>query len=618
MTDARDQSYFPGWKLRLTIRLDEFASANRLKPVPSKSTKNLNGVRDPRGALQVIADPQAPPGVNRFVIVEQGATQAQTPTAQARSSDGLTFDVSVIPKDMTWDQNGIRTADTLSATFKFIDCPIDPRTVRSCAVEAFIGTVSGEEYYAGIQGNTRTGYSAQGQGESLNVIPDTYLDENRKQRTNSRFLGWVDKWNVEWEDEQEPTIRIDCRDNTSLLIEQQAPPRLVLDMNSPIDKSIATYLSHFPQFQGLSIQYLPTSSMPPVLKSVLCNTAYRPNLGPQPSKSGSSNDKLSVWDYLTDVCGSIGHIVRVQGTTIIVQVPRSVTPGTPQPRIDDPFQGRQLATGEFLTYRRLLYGRNIKTMHISRNYAKMSPSNIEVRSYDTEQKTLRVARYPLPGDKDKNGNPTRLTNAIPGDAQPDQKWDVKRVYGIKDEKTLRQIAQAFYEQQGRSELQCEIKTMNLSSFGGGNLDPDFLDMQAGDCFEVLVNRSDDEVNTLTLIEKAQTIQAKNAVFMQSLGFDSEFAQAYAKAYTDAGFLPQWRLQNMKVTCTSEQGVEISLTGCNYIEVRSDQSLAPGEEPGTQDETAPTTTPNNPSQGVNQGQLFPPAPNETTPDKWPPF
>ena len=608
-TEYPDQSYYPGAKIRMTIRLDEFGASNRLKPAPSKTTKNLNGIRDPRGALQAVQDPSAPQGVTRYLIVEQGATQAQPATDQARSSDGLTFDVTVIPKDMTWDQNGIRTADTLSATFKFIDCPIDPRCVRSCAIEAFIGTVSDDEFAAGIQGRTRSGFAAQGQGESLNIIPDTYLDANRVQRTNSRFIGWVDKWDVEWEDEAEPSIRIDCRDNTSLFIEQQCPPRLVLDMNSPIDKAIAVYLSHFPQMQGLSVQYLPTTDTPPTLAKLLCNTAYRPQLGPHPSKTGG-NDKMSVWDYLTDVCGSIGHNIRVQGTTIIVQTPRAVTPGLPQPRVDDPFQGRTLATGEELTYRRFLYGRNIKSMKVSRNFAKQVPTNIEIRSYNTENKELAVERFPLPED--------RLQYAIPGDAQPDQKWLVKSVFGIKDKKILKIIAQSMYEQLGRSELQCEIVTRNLSSFGGGNLDPDILDMQAGDTFELLTNRSDDEVSTISSIEKALTVQQKNAVFMQSLGFASDFATAYAKVYTDAGFLSQWRTKNMKVVWNTESGIDITLTGMNYIEVRADQYQPAGQEPSTQDPTQPQMNATNKPQSLNSGQTSDPLPNQTTPEKWPPF
>lgn len=601
-----EQSYYPSAKLRLTIRLDEFGDGSRLAAVPNKSTKNLNGVRDPRGALQAVLDPGAPAGVTRYLIVEQGATQAQPATAQARSSDGLTFDVTVIPSDMVWDQNGIRTADTLSATIKYIDCPIDPRCVRSIAVEAFFGAVKGEDFFAGINGASRTIENGEvSRTEPLNLLPDTYLDDSRRDRTNSRFLGWVDKWDPQWDDNKEPSIRIECRDNTQLLIEQQAPPRLVLDGSVPLDKAIATYLSHFPQCQGITVQYLPGTDTPPTLSSVLLNTAYRPNLGPQPAKGMAGNDKLSVWDYLTDVCGAVGHTIRVSGTVVIIQRPRSVYASTPATRVDDPFQGRVLATGEELVYRRFLYGRNVKSMHTPRTFTKHQPANIEVRCYDTERGTILVERFPLPAD--------RLKYAIPGDAQPDQKWDVKRVYGVKDRALLKQIAQSYYEQQGRNELACEIKTHNLSSFGGGNTDPDILDMQVGDTFEVLVNRSDDEAATLTLIEQAQTIQAKNDVFMRSLGFAPDFAAAYAKAYTNAGFLPQWRLKQMKVTWSAEQGIDIALTGINYIEVRADKSLPAGQEPHTTDTTTQTAPAKvNAPQPVNEQNLTPipePAPGE---------
>lgn len=576
--DYPNQDYYPSWKLRLTIRFDEFGQTTRLKPAPPKPAKNLKGTKVARAPLAMVGDPLNP---NKLLLVIPGQTKAEVSTQQARSSDGLTFDVTTIPKDMAWNVNGIRTADTLNATLKFIDCPIDPRTVRSCAVEGFIGTVKASDFQDGVEGLARVD-AQTGQSFPFTLIPDTYIDSQGRDRTNSRFQGFVDKWDVTWNDD-EPEIKLECRDLTQLFIEQECPPNIGIDQTKALDVAIATYLTNFPQFQGLSIEYRPDDVKVPILKDVLCNTAFRPNLGIQPAKGGGS-EKHSVWDYLTDVCGSIGHSVRMVGTTLVVQSVRSLTTSSAARRSDDPFTGRTLPSGQHLEYRQFIYGINLSEMKVTRHYAKKSPTNVELRSFNTEGKQLLVARFPEA--------PDRLKWAIPGEAQPDQKWTVLRVSGIKDATVLKTVAQTVYESLGRNELQVDCKTHNLASYGGGNEDPDILDMQAGDTFELLVNRASDDSNTLNAIEAQQTSFAKNAEFMKRLGFATDFANAYAKAYTDAGFLTQFRLKQMQVHCAIEDGVDVSVTGVNYIEVRSDKQNS--DEP-EKDYNRPTL------ETVNQNQ-----------------
>lgn len=557
-TQVPDQSYYPGWKLRLVVRLDEFDNPSRLKAAPVTTTKNLNGVQDIRSPLEAVVDKDAPAGVHRYVLqVKGGSTIVGSPQDQIRSDDGRTFEVVCVPEAMSVKLNGIRTADQLSATIRFIDCPLDPRVIRACAVEAYVGTFSAEEY-----GGNALGMN----GDQLKLIPDTYLN-GTTQRTNSRFLGWVDKWSVHWSDTGEPTIQLECTDNTRQLLEVECPPNLMFDMKKPIDEAIALYLAHFPRYQGLTVEFQPAGEDPPILEKVLQGTSYRPNLGPYPSKGGGHAGSMKIWDMLTDMCGQVAMSVRVEGTKIIVQNPRSFMKS---PRSSDPFQGRTLSSGEQLVNRRFIYGRNVKTMKISRDFPKGMPKNIEVRCYDAENKKLLVGRFPLPGD--------RALYALPGNLQTDQHWHVVRVQGIKDEKVLRQIAQSTYEQLGRNELSVEIDTKNMASFGGGNLDPDILDMVAGDTFDLLTSRDDYYADTTSQVEKMLSTLANNERFMKQLGFSSEFAAAYAKAYTDANFLNEYKVKNLTITCNSQQGIDLKIHGVNYIGVRADKFLLGGEEP----------------------------------------
>jgi len=575
---------YPSAKLRLIVRLDEFGNTSSLAEAPKKTTKNLNGVKDERAALQVVNDPAAPTGVKRYLLLPKGQTSAQPATAYQRSSDGYTFDVTVVPKTLSVGLNGIRSANTLKAQFRFIDLPIDPRVVRACAVEAFLGTVSERAFLAGIEGTNKP----QGPGTDglpINVLEDTYTDPMGQQRSNSRFLGWVDDWDIDWGEDGEAYVNISCRDNTSLMIQQDMAYNLHLDMSKPIDEAVALYLSHYPQFQGLSVQYVPGNVPIPILKPLLQGTAYRPRLGPVASKAGGAQHKMTVWDYLTDIMGAIGHIIRVDGTIIILQLPRTLMTRSAVRRPEDPFKGRTLTTGETFDYRRFIYGKNVQSQKISRKFATGTPQNIEVRAYNTDNKTLLVERFPLPAD--------RIKYVIPGNAQPDTKWQEIRVYGIKDKATLKTVAQSYYESQGRNELTVQITTKDLWTYGGSNDDPDILDMREGDTFEVLVSRENvDEASTVTKVENSLSKQEQNALFMQNLGMSKDFAAAYAKAYTNAGFITQFRLKSLNLDWNIDDGIGVTVHGVNYVEVRLDKKQAPGDEPADFTSAPPPTHVNN--------------------------
>jgi hypothetical protein len=168
--------------------------------------------------------------------------------------------------------------------------------------------------------------------------------------------------------------------------------------------------------------------------------------------------------------------------------------------------------------------------------------------------------------------------------------------GINDQNTLNKIAQHVYESIGRQELSLECTTKNLGSFGGDNLDPDVLDMKVGDPFELAVNRDTDNVNDLTYMETMLTAQGTAAAMLVRLGFSAGFAGAYATAYTNANFLTVYRLKSLKIDWNADSGVTLDVHGCNYIEIRANKLLPPGQEttssplqPATPPPLPPVTT-----------------------------
>lgn len=553
MEEYPEQSYYPSARVRLAVRFDN----------PSRKRFNRNFPRSPVTALSrklprvldIVEDDGS------LVLVPRGTRDLSiSPQRQDVSDDELTQVIDgVIPLTATLSLNGLRTASTLSMEIPYADLPVEPRMVRGIGVEFYLGTVTPEEFAAGISGQTRR----EGAGEvPLNVIPFEYVDGYGRQRTNLRFEGWVDSWEVSHGDGA-PTVKLECRDNTTLLIDTEAPQRLALDPRLPITRAIAEYLAVFPQFFGLRVKYLPTGAEVPVYQRVLQKTAFQPRLGPM-----VTGERMSVWDYFTDVAGAIGHTVRFDGKTIVVQRPRTYFGGEFPPREDDPFRGRLLPSGREVPFRLFVYGRNVLDFSMKRNFTTAAPTTIEVRCYSNTKKKTLVVRYPLKKD--------RLERGLPGSLLPDEKIVVFRLSGIGDQASLQATAQQIYEQLGRNEIEVTLRTTNLGSFGGSLFDPDLLDCKPGDTIQLEVTADGDtaSVDTTAEVEELGAVASRAAEHLRRLGYRDDFAVAYGLAKEAAKRQPFFRVKRIEYQWDVEKGVDISVTAVNYLEVRGDR--LPGE------------------------------------------
>lgn len=572
-----EQSYYPLAKARLIVRFEEFGSPVVKGDAPRKLVQTLRGTKSSRNALEVRQDPDAPAGTKRLVLSPKSGS-ADSPQQEDKSADGLSWSIGgVVPKQASWKENGIRSANELKLVLKFVDAPFDPRAIRTCAVELYVGTIKASDYEAAMQGDEHSAADRTPGAAGAFLLPDGWVDATGRPRSNLRFQGWVDEWEVDWDEDNEPIATLTCRDNTKVLIDQDAPPRLVLAANKPIDEAIATYLSNFPQFAGMAVEYRPAGEQVPSLDGALSKTSYKPKLGPAPTKAGGSPNKMSVWDYLTDACGALGHVVMVEGTVVVIQRARSMLSSTVSQRPEDPFTTRTLPSGLQMERRHFIYGRNVLGYKVARRYAKTAPTNVEVRSYIAKRKKVLVVRFPASAI---------VTSANPGDGHSEQKYLVWRVSGIEDEKTMRVIAQSIYETVGRNELAVTLKTRNLASFGGGNEDPDIFDMKPGDAFEILVNR-DADYSTLTGIEQEMLVADGARRFLEAAGYSADLANAYAAAYANAGFQSTFRLREYSGEWSIDDGVSFTIGGVNYVEVRMDQELPQGEEQKSPKGAGPT-------------------------------
>lgn len=570
----------------MAVRFDEYnADVVRKQIAPNTTnTKDIKGKPAPRSNLKAVEDLTAPPGVKRFEISSGGAgtTTAKSgqtggATARASSPDNLSFRIEgVIPHSVDLERNSFRKPDTCKIDIRFVDLPFDPRVMRSIAVDVYIGTVSAEEFAAGIAGGSRD--ASTGGTEPLNVVADGYIDENGNQRSNLRFEGWVDAYEMKWSKDGDQIVSLECRDSTALLMLIDVPTKGSVDKDKPIDEAVADYLSQFPMLEGLIIEYRPQGARdadtPPRLGKLLAKTAFQPHIGPAPAKGGGAagGENLNVWDYLTDIAGAIGHTIRVEGRLIIIQRLRDILDGQAERRPDDPYRTRKLKSRDYPN-RTMIFGRNILNLTVRKEFMKKAPTNIQINVYSTRRKKLLRARFPEKAD-------AQQVIARPGADTTDTKWTVlPGPPGIEDEKVLKWIAEDVYNSLGRNEVQIELDTENLSSFGGGNEDPDLLDMLPGDTIELLVNH-DEDYSTANELTTKSSIYERNREMMKLLGYDDGTAAGYAKAYTDKNFQRLFRLREAKFTWSAEEGISIAMQLANYIEARANRPAVDGPQAAT--------------------------------------
>ena len=540
MADYPNQSYYPLCKVRLIVRFDEFSDEPSAVP-PKKPASMRKGQKDKGQVLDYILDPDAPSGVTRYVLSGRGQTEAQEASADNRTH----VIEGIIPVSATLERNTYKEADTLEATLSYLDLPFDPRTVRSCAIEFYLGVIDGDTWREYMR---------------LQTLPP--LPDENEYGSNRRFRGWVDNWHVDWSTDSAATVDLSCRDNTALFIDQSAPPQIKVDPKVGIDEAIAKYLSCFPQYEGIGVEWRGGDD-PPTLEKAMTRSSRR-NGGVGPGK-----DQMSVWDFITDITGMVGVVAFVEDETVVLQKPRTLY-ASGYYREGDPWRGRTTDELDMKT-RTFIYGRNLEDFSVDRRYNEKAPRNIEVRCYLPERKKTIVVRFP--------GKTTRVQ---PGESA-DKTITVFRVAGVKDKEALQVIAQSMYEDMSRQEMEVSMKTFSLASFGGDNTEPDVLYLQSGDPVEVFFAKSDtgDPVMvpaTQEQVEDALLVTEKTVEYLESLGYPNEIATAYAEAYTNAGYQTAFRVARVTYDWGDEEGITVGIDAVNYIEVRYDKALPEGLEP----------------------------------------
>lgn len=572
-------SYYPSCVVHLTLRFDE--------------------------ALTL----EVPPTASSIDELLENPTNTPQPTTQPlilqRGDKNVVHIVARVPKKASIELPGYRQAGQFTLDFDFRELPIDPRTLRAVAVEIHIGSVSAEDFAAGINGQRR----ADG---TLRSILETRTVSGARAETLV-ISGTADTWEND-ADETGTVISIRGRDMRGILLDTPLNSALLneLDWGVPLDELIVQILDLNPLFEAFTLEMnpaewpngiIPSPGAPGVIPAPRRGARGRRRGGRQ--TPAASSNSLNFWDIIVRACYLVGAIPYFQGVTLRVRPVHSLydqrragiegDPTNPTPfaggqrRTRDEVAGVELESP--LAVRRLVYGRDTKTFKVERKFAGFQRPRVvravseDIASTARGASRLLQAQWPPADEITPRQRRTRVSPG--GDTAHEEVLNIP-VPGIRDVTRLQEIARAVYEEIGRGEVGGSCTTPALASFGGSNADPDLTRLRPGDGVEFVhdvraISSTPPLASTLT-DHYRRPFEEQVAEVERVLGPGSNNLARVIVA-TSRGQVRElqrfFRVHTVKFTWAHGAGLGIEFDFQNYIEVNPDLTN-PGiqTDPGT--------------------------------------
>lgn len=490
------------------------------------------------------------------------------------AQDGLNAIFNVLPLSCTIERQPLKDADTARIKLDFRDVPIDPRIVRAAFVAISLGTVNADDYEAGMAGRTR----ADGSLRSL-VAHET--GEEMRLNSATRFTGFVDRWEVMYGEDGD-TLELTCRDVSAVLRDQPlyngTGKAKTVDYSKPLEEAVQDLLDSFVSTRGIQVLHgtpvdpeNPLSVLPPPSKEppikVLPKTAKKRKT--KQSKAVPKEPNQNLWDHIVDVTLRLGLVPVMRAFTLYLLEPRVVF-------------------ADLESSRRMVWGRNIKTLSFARRLGGQKCETIEVRSPDPSIGRTRWARFPVlageprSGILGKKGSPQPVTSRasnVSANGTADEKIRVLSVPNITDLKTLELVAEQTFNEIGRQEIEGSLETDEIDSFESEE-EGDLLRLQSGEALQVLVASPveggdvlsapraavDPQASSNLQLLTAQSVAAR-AHYLQSLGLSVETAQRLAEAQEKVRLISTFRVQRVGIDWSSEDGVAVRVDFSNFIVLR---------------------------------------------------
>lgn len=543
---------------------------NRANVSPPEYRRELSRLHQERGELMRRATGGAGTG-----------TQEAPISLREDDSDEKNVIFDFLPRDALIGRNGLHDASTIDLTLDYRDLPIDPRAVRACLVGVVIGTVSADDYAAGMLEQRR-----RPDGSLLSVVSRTPGQENWL-KSSTRFVGFVDNWYTEHTDDGD-VVRLSGRDVSALLRDQKMPEGQSIDMTKPIIAGIRELVDKPVMTRGMRVVYgtpFQADGSVFVFDEDGPVPAASGELGPVPADSVGrtrkgrkgqavrstrrSDHEESMWDHIVKTVVNLGLVPVLRGFTLYILEPRT------------------FGLNETFGRRKMVWGANLSSVTFERKLGGVRSPTIEIRCADPAIGRTRWARYPVldgepsSGILGKEGSPQPVqsrANKISPNGQSQEEVQVEIVRGVTDLEALERIAANSYEMISRQELHGSFETDDLESFDTTE-EADLLDLQPGNPIEILVARPESQRASdapSTSSDNETTLQKLNgmssgarAAYLRSLGFAEKVAQRLAAAQERVRLLPLFRTKNANIAFSVDEGVRISVDFENYVVVRED-------------------------------------------------
>lgn len=258
--------WYPTSRVQLVLRVDKLDELKSFDDNPTSDTESasagtptstsdrdsaLQRHRETRDELISRKGSMAPDVFAKNIASSDREFSEIYKAASASSEEGLTSDPNVIklwvlPKRVSVEKNNLSDCDKCTIELDYRSLPFDPRSFRAAAVRVIIGSVSSEDYDKGVNG-----------GGSQLDLPSIVPPETSRWYSatgNTRFVGFVDEWMVDFDDSGE-TVSLQCRDLSSVVRDTPVRFGTGIDLDKGIRAGVDEFISQYKSMKEIKVVY---------------------------------------------------------------------------------------------------------------------------------------------------------------------------------------------------------------------------------------------------------------------------------------------------------------------------------------------------------------------------
>jgi hypothetical protein len=463
---------------------------------------------------------------------------------------GTGDDVNVIltdlfPRKVKLKLNSHRVADEceVELDIRQFPFPADGSLIRSIMVEVRRGLISPDDWARAMAEG-----AIDETGRPLSVPLAQTADEQPD------FVGFVDLQKVSF-GASGSLVTLPCRAFDGILADEPVQGRSIAS-HLPADQAIAEFLASIPSMVGMTVTWFGPSAPPVSLEKVVPKVKLSAKGKPLRVRAQTEHDHCL--DALTTFCTLGGIVPRFRGYTLELAPIRTL----------DQYDAGQI--------RRMVLGHNIEELEFSHKLTAQKARACEVRSYNPDTGRMLAARYPV--DPNRNGSvdpgvdlfapPSGPLQLPPGAGSADIAAPlVFVVTGITDPGRLRDIAQAYFEECSRQDVEGHITTKDIATIEGRDQGiPDLLFLRVGDPLAIEIAPSVEQ-SSGALIQRLGTMTLPESTrLLESMGYAPSVASSIATQILRVGRPLVYRVHEISFEWSHNGATQTEIQIQNYVEV----------------------------------------------------